>query len=198
MELLSALFEELRDSIALLALYVSQDRRSQKSWARCINCDTYKDQRKKIYLHLFTMPTAIPETVRYTDRFVCNHKFCPDEFPFTSSPILAHNPKYLLSEYPLFSSSCFFNHSCLSCSLSLRSASSRSRSGKKLVSTPGSLPSLDFFLAGRSSVLSSAESLLISLVSSSSSSPANESLILVLSFFFFFLTFSSLVRQNKM
>lgn len=57
--------------------------------------------------------------------------------------------EYVISISSFFISSCFCNHSRLNSSRILRSASSRSRSGRKCVSTVGFLPSFAF-LAGRS------------------------------------------------
>lgn len=107
-----------------------------------------------------------------------------------------------------FMSSCIFNHFLRNSSRSFRSASSRSRSGRKCVSTVGFLPSFGFFEGGsagckeRSAAEANAEAdsyapssplgespfffgLNDSVSSSSPSSPANDSLTLPFSFFFF-------------
>ena len=86
------------------------------------------------------------------------------------------------------SSSCFCSHSCLNCSLSFLSASSRSRSGRNDVSTSGFLRNLARFAADSPFSASGVCREDVS-PSPSSSSMANESVVFVfLRFFTFFVS----------
>ena len=159
-------------------------------WSKTYNVHEIIDaDGTDLWHHLTSFVQELTNGVALLDLSVhssCKCEHCPSskrDVLLTSTSLRCPLPSQYEKMIVILSSliaSCLTSHNCRNSSRSLRSASSRSRSGKNSVLTSGFLPS--FARLGARSVSSS---------SSAGSSSAKDSFDFLVSFFFFFFFRSS-------